>query len=119
MPSYIQRLRAQPAALGVSTALAALLLRLAFLGVCVLMRDTEGSGFVLFLDLPTVLVLALGSAISPAVSFSIVDSSDTAFHVVGLLVWAVLGSVVGAVLFWSTRRRRSTDAPPPRPQSLS
>jgi len=119
MPSYIQRLRATPAALGVSTAFAALLLRFAFLGVCVLMRGTEGSGFVLFLDLPTVLVLALGSVISPTISFSIVDSADTAFHALGLLVWAVLGSVVGAVLFWSARRRQSTHTPLARPQSLS
>jgi hypothetical protein len=115
MPSFIQRLRARPAALGVSAALTAFLLRLAFLGVCVLLKGTEGSGFVLFLDLPTVLVLALGRAISPAVSFSIVDSSDAAFHVLGLLVWAVLGSVVGAVLFWATRRRQSTDTPLSQP----
>ena len=115
MPSFIQRLCARPAALGVSAALNAVLLRFTFLGVCVLLKGTEGSGFVLFLDLPTVLVLALGSAISPAVSFSIVDSSDATFHVLGLLVWAVLGSVVGVLLFWSKRRRRATDTPLPQP----
>jgi hypothetical protein len=119
MPSHIQRLRAHPAALGVFTTLAALLLRLAFHGVCVLLSGTEGSGFVLFLDLPTVLVLALGSVISPTVTFSIVDSSDTAFHVLGLLVWTVLGSVLGAVLYWAARLRHSTEASLTRPEGRS
>ncbi len=88
--------------------MAFVLLRLTFLGLGALIQPWEGSGFFLFLDVPTVLAFLLYSTLSPRVSFGIVDSLDPAFHILGLLVWSLLGLVLGGFLAWRARRRLSS-----------
>ncbi|MFN7988683.1 MAG: hypothetical protein U0529_14505 [Thermoanaerobaculia bacterium] len=89
--------------------IAFVLLRLAFLGICALIQPWEGSGFFLFLDVPTVLAFLLYSTLSPRFSFGVVDSRDPAFHILGLLVWSLLGLVLG--FFLARRARRRLSAP--------
>ena len=95
--------------------MAFVLFRLAFLGLSALIQPWEGSGFILLLDVPTQLVLLLCSTLSPRFAFGIPDALEPAFHILGLLVWSVLGVVVGSVLAWRVSRRLSA----PRQNSRS
>jgi len=79
--------------------------RLGFVFLMYLSRNAEDAGMLNLLDFPTIFVFFLLKYLNtPGIPDGLSDPVDPLFHSIALVVWFIIGSIVGGAIYVAARK---------------